>query len=242
MKLQFIGTGDSESMDHYNTNLLVESEGRRMLVDCGWTAKQALLDIGLSIADIDAIFITHVHGDHVFGLERFGFECRYVHGGIKQKLFVPEVIIPILWDECLKGSMGYSSSGENTLNDFFDVVPVKDSFSWMGETYYLFPTPHTKGKPSFGIHSKGKFLFTSDSNVIPDLEELSEGTSLIFHDGCTDSQINPSHATIDEMLKAYSPEFIKRIHISHYGDNVKKHIHRMNGFAGYVKRNKVFFC
>ena len=44
------------------------SQVRRLLVDCGLTIKaldQRLARAGLGAGDIDAIFITHEHGDHI---------------------------------------------------------------------------------------------------------------------------------------------------------------------------------
>jgi len=41
---------------------------RRLLIDCGFSLREIearLVRIGLSCADIDAVFITHEHGDHV---------------------------------------------------------------------------------------------------------------------------------------------------------------------------------
>ena len=49
----------------------LETETTRLLVDAGFSAKQIELRLGLigrSIQDIQAIFLTHEHGDHVCGL------------------------------------------------------------------------------------------------------------------------------------------------------------------------------
>lgn len=42
--------------------------GRILLFDCGEGTQFRLMDAGLSRSRIDAIFITHLHGDHFFGL------------------------------------------------------------------------------------------------------------------------------------------------------------------------------
>jgi len=242
VKLRFIGTGDSECLKYYNTNLLLEYQDKRMLVDCGWTAKRALHDLGLAITDIDAIYITHVHGDHVFGLERFGFESRYVHDGYRIKLFVPQSVLPLLWDETLKGSMGYSSDGLNTLDDFFDVHVVDDNFTWQGLDFQLFPTPHTKGKPSFGIRLPHRFTFTSDSNVIEDFADLVKTDTFIFHDAYFAGDFHPAHATIEEMRSAYDDSLRKRIHLIHYDDNIHTRESEMKDFAGIAGQGEIFLC
>ena len=52
--------------------LYLESEGARVLIDAGKSARTltaSLADIGVSPCDIDGIFITHEHRDHVSALE-----------------------------------------------------------------------------------------------------------------------------------------------------------------------------
>lgn len=237
---RFIGTGDSESLRFFNTNLLVEAGGRRLLVDCGWTAKQALARIGLGFQHLDAVFITHVHGDHVFGLERAGFEGRYVHRR-KLRLFVPRVLRSVLWDECLKGSMGITSEGEMALEDFFEVCEVEERFSWSGLEFQLFPTTHTPGKPSFGIRLAGAFVHTSDTNVLPDLPGLARDVELVFHDAHTGHARHAAHATPEEMAAAYPAWLLRKIVWVHYGDNVEDAFARGGrSFRGWARQGEVF--
>ena len=50
---------------------LVCSENTRILVDFGVScryAKASLASIGIRLSDVDAVFITHEHSDHIFGL------------------------------------------------------------------------------------------------------------------------------------------------------------------------------
>jgi phosphoribosyl 1,2-cyclic phosphodiesterase len=51
--------------------LLVEADGVRVLVDCGFAAREAeqrLARLGVAPGDLDAILVTHEHGDHVRGV------------------------------------------------------------------------------------------------------------------------------------------------------------------------------
>ena len=42
--------------------------GRFFLVDCGEGAQRSMVRFGVPLQRIEAIFITHVHGDHIYGL------------------------------------------------------------------------------------------------------------------------------------------------------------------------------
>lgn len=48
--------------------LAVERKGRIFLFDCGEGTQYRLQDAGLKRTRVDAIFITHLHGDHCYGL------------------------------------------------------------------------------------------------------------------------------------------------------------------------------
>ena len=54
--------------DRHLSAVAVEREGRVLLFDCGEGTQFRLLDVGLNRARVDAIFVTHLHGDHWFGL------------------------------------------------------------------------------------------------------------------------------------------------------------------------------
>ena len=61
----------------YTSVFLIEQEGRRLLVDCATTAEDvdncilpALAKRGLAVTDLDALVLTHSHGDHAGGLAR----------------------------------------------------------------------------------------------------------------------------------------------------------------------------
>lgn len=48
--------------------LALEPEGRILLFDCGEGTQYRLMDAGLKRTRVDSIFVTHLHGDHCFGL------------------------------------------------------------------------------------------------------------------------------------------------------------------------------
>jgi ribonuclease Z len=47
---------------------LIARGGERLLVDCGEGTQRQLLRSGLGLVDLDAVLITHLHGDHYLGL------------------------------------------------------------------------------------------------------------------------------------------------------------------------------
>ena len=65
----FLGSGDAfGSGGRLQTCILVSHPGGRFLIDCGTTALIAMRRYGIDPGDIDAILLTHLHGDHFGGL------------------------------------------------------------------------------------------------------------------------------------------------------------------------------
>jgi ribonuclease BN (tRNA processing enzyme) len=77
IELIMVGTGSGFSKKYYNNNALFNLNGYRLLVDCGHTAHRSLNELGLSWNhDIDGILITHIHADHVGGLEEVALDGK----------------------------------------------------------------------------------------------------------------------------------------------------------------------
>ena len=68
VSVTFLGTGGAFSAGRRtNLALLLESRGFRMLVETGPMIIEQLNRAGLHSSDIDLLFVTHPHGDHVLG-------------------------------------------------------------------------------------------------------------------------------------------------------------------------------
>ena len=237
-RLTVLGTGDAQASRYWNTCYLIEAGGQRLLIDCGYTIKHALANVDLVLADIDAVFITHVHGDHVHGLERLGLESRYVLNRRPQLLLAPGIRTP-LWDRCLRGTMaGDGDHGE--LEDFFAVQDVDPAgFHWQDVNFRLFPTPHVPGKTSFGLIINDRLIITSDTNPVPWLAE-DDSDRIILHD-CSLDEVNPVHTTLNELEQVYPPQVLRRLWAIHYGDELETYRERIEGFcAGVAWQGQVF--
>jgi len=83
MKITFLGVGSAFSKKNASSNLLVESGDIRLLVDCGHSAPASIAEYGeeygFGLRDITHIFITHLHADHIGGLEEVAFMRRLVY-------------------------------------------------------------------------------------------------------------------------------------------------------------------
>ncbi len=68
-RLHILGCGSAlPTVRHLPTAQILELRGKLMLIDCGEGTQRQIRKQGLSFEAIRVIFITHLHGDHIFGL------------------------------------------------------------------------------------------------------------------------------------------------------------------------------
>jgi len=225
LKVKMIGTGSAFSKRFGNTSALVEfPSGYNLLLDCGHTVPKGLHDLNISLQDIDGIFISHLHADHVGGLEEVALYNKFVLGGRKMDLFVPLSLMKSLWENCLRA--GLESNGDG-LSDYFMVHVMYTSadhsiFSAIGDVKLkLFPTEHVEGMDSYAIGIGDDLFYSADTLFdIGLIAGASRRYKAIFHDCQMSAKSrNNVHASIEEMMTL--PESIQaKTYLMHYGDNV----------------------
>jgi ribonuclease BN (tRNA processing enzyme) len=68
-RIRFLGSGDSfGDGGRFQACILLEANGHRALLDCGATSLVAMKRAGVDPNTIDAVLLTHFHGDHAGGV------------------------------------------------------------------------------------------------------------------------------------------------------------------------------
>jgi len=99
MKFEVTILGSSSATPVFNRNpsaQLLNCNEKYYLIDCGEGTQQQLAKYNLKAARIDYIFISHLHGDHYFGLIGL-LSSLHLNGRIKPiKIFGPKPLLEIL--------------------------------------------------------------------------------------------------------------------------------------------------
>lgn len=107
MELLFLGTGAGVPAKQRNVTSialkLLEERNTIWLFDCGEATQQQILHTTLKPRKVDKIFITHLHGDHIFGLPGF-LSSRSFQGGDGPLTIYGPVGIKNYVQVCLKTS------------------------------------------------------------------------------------------------------------------------------------------
>ncbi len=78
MKVTILGCGTAvPSLEKNSSGLLIQDGGKNHVVDFGYGTLHQLLRLGVSYHEIDRIFFTHNHPDHMCDLILFLFGSRY---------------------------------------------------------------------------------------------------------------------------------------------------------------------
>ena len=69
IKVTLLGTGAPvPSIERFGPSILVEAGGLKLLFDCGRGASQRLWQLKTPLGQINYLFLTHLHSDHVVGI------------------------------------------------------------------------------------------------------------------------------------------------------------------------------
>ncbi len=166
LQIQMLGTGSAFAKTFYNTSALIRSNEMNFLIDCGATTPRSLHEIGVEPDQIDGIIISHIHADHVGGLEEIAFRLLYQYKNKKTKLFLTESLAGVLWENTLKGGMYNPTDGFSRLEDYFEVILLEENVPVTilpGLTIEIISTLHIPHKLNYSLFINGRTFYSADS-------------------------------------------------------------------------------
>lgn len=225
--LRFQGVGSASAVSLGSAMATIERDDQPWLaIDCGGEGLTAYLDQYQSWPD--ALFLTHVHLDHVAGFERW-FVGEYFNEARRgrARMYVPAPLVPLLHQRVGEYPNVLAEGGANFW-DAFQLIPVGGAFWHDGQRLEVFPVRHHWPDTAFGLRLPGSVVWTGDTRPIPEmLARYANDGELIAHDCAL--QGNPSHSGIEDLEREYPAELLQRCLLYHYASSADGQVLRARG-------------
>ena len=194
VQVRFVGSGDAfGSGGRWQTCIGVESGGQVLLVDCGTTSLVALKAQGLDPGSVDAVAVTHLHGDH-FG----GLPFLILDGQFSRRTSPLLVLGPPGTGARLTQSMETMFPGSSRVARRFavevtELVPGGDSVNLGAMTVRGWQVVHECGAPPLALRvedGRSSFVYSGDTEWTPALVDAARGADLFAVEAYTyDKQV-----------------------------------------------------
>jgi len=241
MRVTFAGVGEAFDENLPNTSILVESGTSAILLDCGFSAPGMVWKLADRVARLDAIFVSHFHADHYFGIP--ALLSRYIEEGRTDRL-------TILGPTGIEGrvrrllEMAYANVLTTARFDvyFIECTPG-DEFKHAGFRFGFALSDHLMPCLAVRLTADGKSLFyTGDGRPTDSTRELARGCDFVIHEAYALNRGVPGHGTVEAAL-AFAAEAGARacalVHMDRAVRRAKKdvimgHIASLSGLHGFL--------
>lgn len=223
-EVRFLGSGDAFCAAGRNqAAYLVRTGESTFLLDCGATTLGALKRQGLDLSTIDAVFLSHLHGDHFAGLPFLFLEYIFeTHRQRPLKICGPPGteervarLFSAMYRELAAKGMPFSL-------EFKELLPQK-SLKLGGSTIMPFRVPHQETEISLGIRidtGRHRILYSGDTGWTEDLVIQAQGTDLFICECCYFDTRYPSHLDYPRLLANHERFGTSRLILTHLGREV----------------------
>jgi phosphoribosyl 1,2-cyclic phosphate phosphodiesterase len=195
------------------SSILVESGGERVLVDCGPDLRQQLL--AAEVGRVDAVIVTHDHGDHVHGLD----ELR----PLAQALDRP---VPLLARRetltSLEQRFGYAFEQSDFYRPIIEGREIGAEWAFGDARVRFADQPHgTTSSLGMRFDENGSAAaYAIDfSGLTEEMAKLYEGVDVWVAD-CLTRQPHPTHAHLDAVVGWARELRVGQLYLTHMGNGL----------------------
>jgi ribonuclease BN (tRNA processing enzyme) len=214
MKVEFVGVGEAFDETLPNNSQILQWGDVRLLIDCGYSVPHALWKRHPEPEYLDAIYITHRHADHYFGLP--SILVRLAEDERKKPL---PVFCAEATRETLIEMIDYAYQSILPKIPFevrFEEVTAGHTHEFHGAKFDFAVTSHPVKNYAIRVSADGKqYAYSGDGNFNSHTRRLYNSCSLLVHDAYSFQSSVSGHADIAELIRMAEEEKVQRLALTH---------------------------
>ncbi|RDI72825.1 MBL fold metallo-hydrolase [Halopelagius longus] len=213
MRVTFLGTGSAMPLpDRAQTGLLLESDGRTLLVDCGSGVLGRLSATDAGYEGVGTVLLTHHHLDHVADLIPL-LKARWLAGEEHLEVVGPEGTKSLV-DDLLDV---YDYLQDRVDLQVREVTAGAGSFEVAGFEIEATETRHSIQCLAYRFEGEeGDFVFSGDSEAFEGLANFADGAVALAHDCSFPDDVDVSnHPTPSQLGEVLAGRDIGRVYLTH---------------------------
>jgi ribonuclease BN (tRNA processing enzyme) len=226
IRVHFLGSGNAFSDGgRANAAIHVTAPGVSLLLDCGGSALPAIKK-HVDPATIDAIAVTHLHGDHFGGITFLVIEQHFA--GRKRPLVVGG---PASLEKRLRAeeqALFPDFFGPTTLGFPFDTVVLgAEPTKIGGARVSALPVRHVRMAEPHGLRVEvaGKLIaYSGDARYTAELVAVAKGADLFICEASWFERDDPAHISYRQIIEHRDEFEAKRIVLTHLGAETLAHL------------------
>lgn len=232
MKLTIIGCGDAFGSGGRNqTCFLLDTSEGRVMIDCGATTLLALKRAGIPLDSIDAILISHLHGDHFGGLPFLFLNAVFIDKRRKPLTILGPRGTKERFETLIETSYPDALSNGRAFDMPFVALEPDVEASQAGLTILPEEVLHASGAPSLGFRTRagGRTLaFSGDTGWCDAVVSLGRDADLYIIECSTYDTKLRMHLDYLTLAENFDRIGARRYLLTHMGDEMLANIARID--------------
>jgi ribonuclease BN (tRNA processing enzyme) len=225
MQIIFVGVGEAFDETLGNTSLLVSLETaevkRQVLLDCGFTAAHAFWRHSPDPLELDAVWVSHFHGDHFFGLPLLLLRF-WEHGRERPLIIIGQTPLEEKVTDALdlayprfRSKLGFEVQFiEVSPERHLDLLDLHCSFAENGHS-----------SPCLALrldHDQGSVFYSGDGGPTDASRSLGADCDLIVHEAFGIDELQAGHGSVDLCIDFALEQTARALALVHMNRDVRR--------------------
>jgi ribonuclease BN (tRNA processing enzyme) len=226
--VQFLGSGDAfGSGGRFQACISLRVDGAHLLLDCGATSLAAMKRYGVDPSSVDAVVLTHLHGDHFGGIPFLVLDGQFSRRERPLLVLGPAGTRARI-EQAMEVFFPGSSSVERRFELCVEEISERTATTAGPFTVTAYEVPHASGAPAHALrfsHGDKVIAYSGDTEWSEALVDAADGADLFICEAYFFDKVVKQHLAYTTLAEHRARLNCRRLILTHMSADMLAHRH-----------------